>query len=323
MGRTAITIGNFDGVHLGHAALVRRARELVGEHGRVTVLAFDPHPMTRLAPGAAPERLSTFAQRERWLKELGADAVDRLEPSPELLGLSPEAFVRAKLERHADSQGDGAVFVEGPDFHFGKGRSGDVETLRELGGRLGFACEVVDPVEVALTDHQVARASSTLARWLLKHGRTRDAAAVLGRGYELTGMVVRGDQRGRTIGYPTINVAAEQMLPATGVYAGWATLPDGVRVRAAVNVGDRPTFDGSGVRAEAYLFGADGQAWRPPEGWAEYGWNVRLGLDAWVRDDLRFDGVERLVDQIGRDVVACRNALTGSLRVVNSGVLHV
>jgi riboflavin kinase / FMN adenylyltransferase len=292
---TALSIGNFDGVHVGHAALIRRARDQVGTAGRVVALVFDPHPMAVLRPQAVPPRLSTLAQRAGWLRSAGADEVEHLEPTPELLGLTPEAFVRAKVERNALPPGR-SWFVEGADFHFGKGRAGSMETLAALGRSMGFVAETVAPVDAVLDNHQVARASSTLVRWLLSLGRVRDAAIVLGRPYELTGTVVRGDQRGRTIGWPTANIDAEQMLPADGVYAGRATLPGGATFPAAVNVGSRPTFNGRGRRLEAHVI--TGGGW---PALAEYGWAIRLELLGWVRDDVRFGGVAELVGQIGRD----------------------
>jgi len=304
---TAITIGNFDGVHVGHAALVRRARACVGDSGRVVALAFDPNPMTLLRPEATPGRLSSFAQRDRWLKEAGADEVERLSPTRELLDLSAEAFVRAKVDRYAP-----AFIVEGPDFHFGKGRAGNVQTLAALGSGLGYRCEVVEPVEVALDDHLITRASSTILRWLISHGRMRDAARVLGRPYEIEGVVRQGDQRGRTIGVPTANIETEHLLPADGVYAAIATLADGRHFGAAANVGSRPTFAGTSRRLEAHLLlpGTDlNGAWSPIAGLPEYGWPIRLRLISWVREDLRFEGVGPLVQQMSRDIAVCHERL--------------
>jgi riboflavin kinase/FMN adenylyltransferase len=207
--RTALTIGNFDGVHIGHAALVHRARGEVGEGGRVVALAFDPHPAAVLAPGREPPRLTTFEQRSALLRAIGADEVVRLDPASGVLGQEAAAFLRHLAEWFAPT-----AIVEGPDFRFGRGRVGDVGLLQEQGRRLGFAVHTVAPVEVALTDQSIVRASSSVVRWLLSHGRVRDAAFVLGRSYELTGEVVPGDRRGRTIGVPTANLAAEQTLPA-------------------------------------------------------------------------------------------------------------
>ncbi|MDX2130648.1 MAG: riboflavin kinase [Planctomycetota bacterium] len=307
MSRTAISIGNFDGVHLGHQRLIRRARELCGPAGRVVALAFDPHPTTRLRPAHAPARLTSFEQRADLLRDAGADLVEPLEPTDTLLARSPEDFIRDILSRHAP-----AYFVEGHDFRFGHQRRGSVRTLHELGARHGFVCDVVEPVDVVLGDHQLARASSTLARWLLTHGRVADVARVLGRPYEIIGEVVPGDRRGRQIGVPTANIRTEQALPAEGVYAGVATLPDARRLPAAVSVSSRPTFDGVGRRLEAHLLLDPADAAQAPARWApipglpEYAWPLRIALTSWIRDDLRFDSVGALCDQMARDIALVR-----------------
>lgn len=298
--RSVILIGTFDGVHRGHAALAAEARRLAEPAGaRVVAMVFDPHPLTVVNPAAAPARISTCAQREDWLLGMGVDEVVRLRPEPALLDLAPAGFVERLLLPLLP-----LAVVEGPDFRFGKGRAGDVHTLAELGEAHGFAVKVVPPVEVALKDHSLVRASSTLIRWLLRAGRVGDAAAALGRRYELPGTVESGDRRGRGIGFPTVNIGTECMLPGDGVYAGVAVLPDGSRRSAAVNVGERPTFAGVARRVEAHLLDArtgDPSAWAPLPGLREYGWPVRLELHAWVRDQVRFGGVEALVAQLRRD----------------------
>jgi riboflavin kinase/FMN adenylyltransferase len=292
MPETALTIGNFDGVHAGHAALVTRARRLVGPGGRVVALCFDPHPLAVLRPAAAPARLTTFARRAELLRDAGADEVARLDPDPGLLNKTPEEFAGWLVGHYSPT-----AIVEGDDFHFGKARAGNVQTLAELGARLGFNVEVVGPVQVSLGDHLVVRASSSIIRWLVQEGRVRDAAAVLGRPYELAGEVVQGDQRGRLLGYPTANLKTECLLPADGVYAAEAVLPGGRIVAAAVNVGTRPTFDGLERRAEAYLM----EGGRAAAGVPGYGWGLMLRLMSWLRDDARFDSVDSLISQIGRD----------------------
>ena len=169
MPRTVVTIGNFDGVHKGHATLIERAKRIAGPDDRVVALAFDPHPRSVLKPGTEPERLTTFSQRSELLKAEGAHEVRRLEPDRELLSMTPDVFlgyVRDSFEPVA--------LVEGADFHFGRGRSGHVDELRTIGARLGFDVEVVDPVEVALTDDSIVTASSSIARWLIAEGRVRD-----------------------------------------------------------------------------------------------------------------------------------------------------
>lgn len=306
---TVVTIGNFDGVHIGHRALLSRARGLAGSGEgalRIVALAFDPHPLSVLRPGAEPSRLTTYEDRARLLREAGADAVERLEPSPDLLGKSPEEFVGWLVDRFAP-----AAVVEGVDFRFGKGRAGDVRLLAGLGERHGFGVEVVEPVEAVLTDQTVVAASSSMARWLILHGRVRDAAAVLGREYEVSGEVVRGDRRGREIGMPTANVRTGCVLPADGVYAGWGTLPDGRRVPAAISVGTKPMFDGGERALEAHLLdlGEGGGVVIPIPGLPEYGWTLRLTVTSWVRDQARFESVEALLEQMKRDCARVREVL--------------
>ena len=336
MAARVVTIGNFDGVHVGHAALVARAREMASRIDRekdpgegtqsgtsVVVMTFDPHPASVLRPGSAPPRLTTFAQRERLLKDLGADEVIRLTPTAQLLGEDPETFMRWVLD-----QTDTRAVVEGDDFRFGKGRQGDHATLSALGKSLGFGVEIVEPVEAALTDQTIVRASSTMVRWLVERGRVRDAAAVLGRPYAFSGEVVEGDRRGRTIGYPTANIKAAQLLPADGVYAGWAILDDGRRFKAAVSVGTKPMFDGVGRTAEAYLIDAPlegatvdvnrlqkDQGWGRIEGLPEYGWNIQIELFAWMRDQSRFASIKALTDQIARDCTRIDRLLSASCEV--------
>ena len=301
---TAITIGNFDGVHVGHAALIARARLHAGPHGRVLALAFDPHPLTQIAPAAAPARLTSFEHRASLLRELGADQVIRLQPSDEFLNTAPREFIERLVATYHPT-----AVVEGADFHFGKGRAGNIATLRELGTSLGFAVDVVDAVGVAISDHTIVRASSTMIRWLVANGRVTDAAHLLGRCYELLGTVERGDQRGRTIGFPTANLhqpsdhAAALLPPADGVYSCIARLPDGRRLPAAVNIGSRPTFQGIDRRVEAHVI--DPRTGAPAANLGDYGWPLALEFVAFVRDQLRFPGIEALRQQLERDRRAC------------------
>jgi riboflavin kinase/FMN adenylyltransferase len=291
-----VTIGNFDGVHVGHAALVRRAREFATDAGRVVVLAFDPHPLSALRPDAAPGRLSTYTQREKWLRELGADEVLRLTPDADTLGLSAEQFVEKLVREFHPS-----AVIEGGDFRFGRGRGGDVGLLRSLGDRHGFRACIVDAVSVELPDQTIVPASSSLARWFVSHGRVRDAAAILGRPYELPGLVIRGERRGRVIGFPTANLRSDCLLPADGVYAGEAELDDGRRFAAAISVGTKPTFDATDRAVEAFLLGVNARPGATIPGLPEYGWTLRLRLLDWIRDQVRFASAADLVDQMTRD----------------------
>lgn len=299
---TVITIGNFDGVHVGHRALLARARVLAGSGGRVVAMSFDPHPATVLAPGSAPARIEPFSVRRERLLAV-ADEVVTLDPRNGMLRLTPREFIAAVVERYRP-----AAFVEGPDFHFGARRAGTPAVLEALGAEMGFRTHIEHPVEVGLVDGSLVRVSSTLCRWLIGHGRVADAACLLGRPVELRGVVGRGDRRGREVGFPTANLSlgaecAGVVLPMDGVYAGTAVLPDGRRVAAMVNIGTRPTVGGVDHRIEAHLLqktAASGD-WAPIEGLPEYGWAMRLELRVWLRDQVRFAGFSALVEQLRRD----------------------
>ncbi len=292
---TAVTVGNFDGVHLGHVALIKRAREIVGTGGKVIALAFDPHPNSLLRPGTEPARLTTFTHRAQLLRAAGADEVHQLEPTRDFLNLNAREFIELVISKWKPT-----VFVEGPDFHFAKGRSGTIPVLREFGATMNFKVEIVDSVEIDLDDQLIVTASSSRIRWLLNHGRVSDAARILGRPYQIQATVVQGDRRGRTIDIPTANISTEQLLPMDGVYGGLGSLEDGRTFIAAINVGTRPTFDGLGRRMEVHLMHApktgDTIASLP-----EYGWKLNIDITHWIRDDLKFSGLTPLVEQIHRD----------------------
>jgi riboflavin kinase/FMN adenylyltransferase len=312
-----VTIGTFDGVHRGHRALLARAHELAAANppAQVVALAFDPHPMTVLSPDAAPARLTTFEQRCRLLLEAGADRVERLKPTPQLLGLSAETFIRRLVAKHHSM-----AFVEGPDFRFGRARQGDVDALKRLGEELGFACEVVPRITAVLSDHNLVPATSTMLRWLIAQGRVRDAAAILDRPYALTGRVVRGDRRGRAIGFSTANLSTQCLLPADGVYAGMVALPDGRRFAAGVHVGGRETFGDPRRTIEAHILGAPVVTIKGTQlitGLPEYGWTMELSLIVWLRDQMRFESVNQLVAQMRRD---CERA-AGIVAVENQRAL--
>ena len=300
---SVFTLGSFDGVHAGHQALVREARRLAnaaGRPGQIRVLAqaFDPSPISVLHADAAPARISTYEQRCEWLIAAGADSVIKLEPSRELLTLSAADFVARKVSRY-----NPIAWVEGPDFRFGHRREGDVETLTRLGKQHGFDVKVVEPVSVTLDDHSIVPARSTIARWLLSQGRVRDAAHVLTRPHQLFGRVVPGDRRGRTIGYPTANLSTPCMIPADGVYAGIAELPDGRRCPAAISIGTKPTFGNCDRAVEAFLLDREssGRLWSPLRGLPEYDWTLALDMISWIRDQVTFDGLPGLLAQIERD----------------------
>ncbi len=301
----ALTIGNFDGVHIGHCALVGRCREIVDANGqtggKVIALAFSPHPMMVLNPEQAPGTIEPIEIRIDRLKAAGADEVVVLEPTPELLSMTAQGFVDFVIDTYHPT-----VMVEGTDFRFGKRRAGTPTALKELASVRGVEVQIVPPVEVALTDQSIVKASSTMTRWLIAHGRVRDAGFVLGRPHELIGTVVQGDQLGRQIGFRTANLKTESMLPCDGVYGVVVVLPDGTDLGrefgGAMNIGVRPTVEGTERRAEVHVFDADGSPWMPSDGFPEYGWDIRVKMIGWVRDQIKFASVDVLSEQLGRDV---------------------
>ena len=304
--KTVVTIGNFDGVHRGHRELLRRARTLAGPGGRVVALVFCPHPITVLRPDRAPELLMDFPRRCETLTACDVDHIEQLTPTAEFLSQSAQAFIEHVVERHQPD-----VFVEGEDFHFGRGREGNVARLAEFGQRMGFEVEVVEPQTVDLFDQSVVVASSSLLRWLVANGRMADAARVLGRPYELDGIVVQGDRRGRDLGFPTANLDTPCLLPKDGVYAGIAHLPDGRAMATALHVGERATFNDTRRTVEGYILDWDGPL---AEGTAEYGWPLRYDVLAWLRGQVGFESVPALVDQIRHDVEETRHAVQRSER---------
>jgi riboflavin kinase/FMN adenylyltransferase len=294
----AAVIGNFDGVHVGHRHLFRLAREAAGG-GAVVAVTFEPLPAATLDPARAPIRLTNADERREALRTLaGADRVVELNPTRELLGLSPEAFLD-ELRREVPFD----AIVEGPDFRFGHRRSGSLETLREVGARVGFAVIVAAPVEVVLANGTRCEVRSATIRAQIAEGRVDDAARLLGRPYELRCQTRRGDQRGRTIGWPTANLdTTGRLLPADGVYAGEATLPDGRVAIAAISVGTKPTFGESERTCETTLLAPDGRALDLPLDW--YAWPIALRFHARIRGMVRFDGLEALLAAMEGDRAA-------------------
>jgi len=291
----AVVIGNFDGVHLGHAHLFRLARE-AANGGRVVAVTFEPLPAAVLRPERPMGRLTPSRERLQLLRDrCGVDEVLVLEPTPELLGLSPEAFIadlRSRVRFDA--------IIEGPDFRFGRARSGGLDTLRALGALHGFRVVEAPPHSVELTDGSRVEARSSVARALLAEGRVADAARVFGRPYELRCPTIRGDQRGRTMGWPTMNLdSSGRILPADGVYAGEATLPDGTVAIAAISVGTKPTFGESARACEATLLAKDGRPLSLPLDW--YGFELALRFHAWIRGMEKFGSLEALLSRMETD----------------------
>ncbi|HBZ96664.1 MAG TPA: riboflavin biosynthesis protein RibF [Phycisphaerales bacterium] len=287
---TALLIGNFDGVHLGHRALVDAARAGVGSSGRVVALAFEPHPRSVLQADFVPARLSSRDQRDRWLREAGCDEVHFLEPTEAFLSQTPEAFVDSMVDRFHPSR-----IVEGADFRFGRDRAGDLTLLRELGASRGFRVIEVPEVHAPFEGKQVA-VHSGLIRSLIHDGLVGRAACLLERAYAIEGLVVSGDRRGRELGIPTANVDhGAFLLPADGIYAGTACDPSGKLHRAAISVGTKPTFEETPRVCEVHLLDYDGPV-------DDYGWFVSVRFEHWLRAQVTYDGIEPLLEQLQKDL---------------------
>jgi riboflavin kinase / FMN adenylyltransferase len=288
---SVVALGNFDGVHLGHRAVVRRAVEEGRRRGaKVVAATFDPHPRVVLAPGSEPRLLTTLEMRREELLGYGVDEVWAIRFDETLSRKSPEEFVRDVL---VGEIGASAVVV-GENFRFGHRAAGDFRELERL--MRGFGGEAY-AVRVRSEDGE-APISSTRIRRLVGEGEVAEAAKLLGRPYVLRGEVVMGDKRGRTIGFPTANVLADPALvvPARGVYAGFVRVGKDTYA-ACTNIGVAPTFERRESRVEAYLLGFEGDL---------YGREVDVSFLQRIREEKRFSGVEELKTQISRDVEAAR-----------------
>jgi riboflavin kinase / FMN adenylyltransferase len=293
---TVIAPGNYDGVHLGHRALIRSARSFAQAHGLLTsVLTFDPHPGTFLGAAEKPV-ITNQARRAELLQAAGADRVFVQHFTHEYAALSPEAFIDTLLVRGA------RALVVGPDFRFGNMRAGDVDMLKELAAARGFTVLIEPPV---MLDGE--RVSSSAVREALGAGDVLRATQLLGRVHEIEGNVVLGHQRGRTIGFPTANIALDTVMPpADGVYAVVVReldRPERVLLRGVANLGNRPTFN-AGRSVEAHIFDFDGDLYDKP---------LRIGFTHRIRGEQRFAGVEELRRQINLDCERARELLRGAL----------
>ncbi|NUO98041.1 MAG: bifunctional riboflavin kinase/FAD synthetase [Nonomuraea sp.] len=300
-GRSVVTIGVYDGVHRGHRQVVERAVAVARERGtRSVAVTFEPHPDEVVLPGTRRQRLTTLKRRAELLAELGVDEVDVMEFTLDVSRMSPDDFAQVVLGERLRA----AVVVVGEDFTFGHRAAGDIEILRALGEKYDFGVEAVP---------MVGGVSSTAIRELIVAGDIEGANAALGRPHRVEGVVVRGYQRGRQLGFPTANVETppHTAIPADGVYAGWmecvpvANLPApyvGERWPAAISVGTNPTFEGVPRTVEAYALDRDDLEL--------YGVHVAVEFAARLRGNTRFESIEALIDQIHADVDATRR-LTG------------
>lgn len=283
---SVVTVGTFDGIHRGHRAVLEEIARRAAAGGRRSVLVtFDPHPLTVVRPEAAPQLLSTWEERREVLAATALDYALVLRFDERLRSMPPERFVTDVLLARCGMR----ELVIGYDHAFGRGRSGDVATLRALGAQHGFAVDVVEEVEVA-----GGPVSSTRVRHAVASGDLRLAAELLGRPYSVSGTVGPGAGRGRQLGVRTINLAGlspRKLLPPDGVYAVRVEWPGG-RAGGMLNQGGRPTFGEAGRTLEAHLFGVDADL---------YGAPVRIEWVAHLREIQRFDSPERLRDQLQRD----------------------
>jgi riboflavin kinase / FMN adenylyltransferase len=296
-GNSVVTIGEFDGVHCGHQSIVARAARLGRERGLpVVVVTFDPHPDEVIRPGSHPPILSSARRRAELLAGFGVDAVCVLPFTLEFSRLDPDEFVRAVLVERLHA----AAVVVGEDFKFGHKAAGDVQLIAKLGEKYEYTTE-----GLPLLDRDGVTISSTAVRELLAAGDVAGAAKLLGRPHRVEGIVVRGHQRGRQLGFPTANVESppHTAIPADGVYAGWLAVLDEVgqetrRWPAAISIGTNPTFDGTAQTVEAYALA--------PHDLDLYGVHAAIDFGARLRGTLRFDSIEALVEQMHLDVAQTR-----------------
>lgn len=287
--QSAVIIGNFDGVHRGHQAVLEQASAIAGARGLVTrVLTFDPHP-SEVLHGTRPPRLATLDRRVELLRRHGADEVIVTPFTPELASFTPERFAKELL---AERLGAKAVVV-GENFRFGANRAGDLGALRDLGSTYGF-----DVAAAEVAGDERGPFSSTRVREAIARGELDEASRLLGRRHALAGVVEGGDRRGRTIGFPTANLGGvTEVLPPDGVYAVFAGERPGV-----MNLGLRPTVDGKSRRIEVHLLDFAGDL---------YGAPMRVHLVRRIRDEQRFSGLDELEAQIAADVADARRILAG------------
>jgi len=298
----AVAIGVFDGLHLGHVAILDRALERARERAsRCVVVSFDPHPDVVLSSGAfrfsAP--LTPLQEKRARLRAMGVDELDVLPFTRELALLEPEAFVSEHLVRSHRPH----ALVVGEGFTLGRGRSGTVERLRAIGEREGFRVDAMP-----LCERDGAPVSSTRIRAALSEGRVAQAAELLGRPYGFSATVVAGHGIGRTLGYPTANLRLheEKLLPADGIYVARVRLPDGAPWRsAAMSIGVRPTFDGRVRQIEAFILDWSGEL---------VGTEVDVEFVDWLRPELKFESPEALVKAIDEDIAKTRRRLGAAAR---------
>lgn len=288
-----VALGNFDGFHLGHQAVVGEAIRWAKAEGRPAIVAtFDPHPVRHFKPDAEPFRLTTLDQRQDLFAAAGADAMLVIHFGADVAGMTALEWIEAGLVGHLGAVG----VVTGEDFTFGKGRSGNAQVLREDGPRFGLTARAVGPVTL---EGEVV--SSSRIRDALKSGDCETATKLLTRPFAIRGMVQHGDKLGRTINFPTANLDIGMYLrPRYGIYAVTGRLPDGRVLKGAANLGIRPTFDPPKELLEPHFFDFSGDL---------YGQEIEVAFHHFLRPEAKFDGLDALVAQMARDCDEARRLL--------------
>jgi len=301
--KSVITLGNFDGIHLGHQELVRmvirRAREI---NGQSMVVTFRPHPLKVLAPETCPPLISIYEEKIQLFEKLGIDVLVKIPFSLLFAEMTPREFVKGVL---CDILGAKDIFV-GYNYRFGKGREGTTQTLKQMGREFGFNVHEVEQISL---DGEVI--SSSKIRQFLKDGEVEHAARLLGRPYAITGIVIKGDSRGKTLGFPTANIASKHsIIPSNGVYAvkllARERCLDGI-----VNIGVRPTFDTKSLAIEVHVFGFNEDL---------YGEEITLFFIRRIREEKKFETAEALIGQITRDISTAKDILSESPECIDLGI---
>ncbi|MDA0747591.1 MAG: bifunctional riboflavin kinase/FAD synthetase [bacterium] len=289
-----LTVGTFDGVHRGHLSVLEAVRALAKERGGPAVaVTFDPHPRSVIDPSSAPGVLTSLAEKEWRLRSSGLDVLGVVPFAQDVRNLSPEAFTELYLVRYLNAQ----AIVVGYDHGFGKGRSGDLGTMQELGKQFGFEVFSVPPVLIG--EEPI---SSTRVRTHVLQGEMEAAQQLLGAGYVVAGQVIRGDGRGAKLGFPTANLALsdpQKLLPPNGVFAARVYTPEARD--AVLNLGVRPTFDGQDRSFEVHILNFDGNL---------YGSTVYVEMIQRIRPERKFESPEALVQQVRADCQLARDVLS-------------
>lgn len=300
-----ITLGNFDGLHLGHQELIRmiirRAKETASHS---MVVTFRPHPLKILAPEKCPPLISIYEEKIQFFEKLGIDVLVKIPFTLDFSAMEPRDFVKNVL---CDLLGAKEIFV-GYNYRFGKGRRGNILMLRELGKEFGFLVKEIE--QVSLYGEVI---SSTLIRQLLKDGEVEHAAKLLGRHYALCGIVVKGDGRGKGLGFPTANIASKHaIIPSNGVYAARIFVRDR-HYNGIVNIGMRPTFKTKSLAIEVHIFDFDEDL---------YGEEITVYFISRIREEKKFQNAEALINQINTDIKAAKDILSQQSEIAENSQLR-